>query len=79
MPWGQGKHHSYLIREALGDQKSHTMERFNVSRLGANKVLACTYPMALAGLLFSVLLLGEGLRVGSERSQAPQRSRSAST
>ena len=35
----------------------------NVSRLGANRVLVYMYLMTLFGLVFSVLLLGEGLGV----------------
>ncbi len=35
----------------------------NVSRLGANRVLVYMYLMTLVGLVFSVLLLGEGLGV----------------
>src|SRR5919107_4960798 len=36
----------------------------NVSRLGANRVLVYMYLVTLFGLVFSVLLLGEGLSVG---------------
>jgi drug/metabolite transporter (DMT)-like permease len=36
----------------------------NVYRLGANRVLVYMYLVTLFGLVFSVLLLGEGLSVG---------------
>jgi drug/metabolite transporter (DMT)-like permease len=36
----------------------------NISRLGANRVLVYMYVIMLVGLLFSILLLGEGLGVG---------------